>query len=119
MLSVLMDYYECADKAYGREGFAQVERKRFPRLKEEERLMPTIEFGFDRAKQQGLRQGLRKGKQLGVEQGIEQGIERGIERGRLDTAKRFLLAGVDEEIICQAAQLTTEELDDIKRRLEN
>ncbi len=103
MLSVLMDYYECADKGYGREGFARVERKRFPRLKEEERLMPTIEFGFDRAKQQGLRQGLRKGKQLG----IEQGIERGIERGRLDTAKRFLLAGVDEEIICQAAQRTT------------
>ncbi len=107
VLSVLMDYCECADKAYGREGFAQVERKRFPRLKEEERLMPTIEFGFDRAKQQGLRQGLRKGKQQGIEQ------------NRQDAATRMLTRGMPDEQIRDVLQLTTEELDDIKRHLKN
>ena len=39
VLSVLMDYYECADRDLGREGFNKVERKRFPHLKEEERLV--------------------------------------------------------------------------------
>ena len=109
VLSVLMDYYECADKGFDRKGFDRVERKRFPHLKEEERLMPEIEFGFDRARQQG--------KQLGIEQGIEQGKQLGIEQGRLDTARHLLLEGVDERIICKAAKLSKQELEEIKRSL--
>ena len=134
MLSVLMDYYECADKGYGKQGFDKVERKRFPHLKEEERIMPTMEFGLDRAKQQGVRQGLRKGKQLGIEQGIEQGreqgmqqgmrrgkqlgIEQGIEKERQDAANRMLTRGMPEEQIQDVLQLTAEQLDNIKRKLE-
>ena len=117
-----MDYYDCADKDYGRKGFDKVERKRFPHLKEEERLVPTMEFGFDRAKKEGMQQGLRKGRQQGRQQGkqlgIEQGKQLGIEQGRLDTARHLLLEGVDERIICKAAKLSKRELEEIKRSLD-
>ena len=49
VLNMLMDYYECADKGYDRAGFARVERLYFPKLKEEERLMPEMEFTYDKA----------------------------------------------------------------------
>lgn len=45
---------QCADKGYDIKGFAKIERKRFPHLKEEERLVPEMEVGLDRAKQQGM-----------------------------------------------------------------
>ena len=114
IFTVLMDYYKCADKGYDAKGFARVERKRFPHLKEEERLMPEMEFGLDRAKQEGMqlgrRQGLRKGKQQGIEQGIEQ--------GKKDMVKRLLLDGVDEQTICRAAQLSKRELAQFKRSID-
>ena len=93
VLNVLIDYYECADKRYGREGFAKVERKKFPKLNEEERLVPEMLFGLDRAKQEGIKQ------------------------GKVDTVKRFLQEGVDERIICKAAKLSKQELAKIKRDL--
>ena len=65
--------------------------------------MPTIDFGFERAERQGR------------EQGIEQGREQGREQGKWDTAKKLLLEGVDERIICKAAQLTKQALAKIKR----
>ena len=67
--------------------------------------MPTIDFGFERAERQGR------------EQGIEQGREEGREQGKWDTAKKLLLEGVDERIICKAAQLTKQALAKIKRDL--
>lgn len=105
-----MDYYECADKGYGVKGFNRVERKRFPHLKEEDRIVPDMEFGLDRAKKEGMQQGLRKGRQ--------QGIRKGIEQGKLEMVKRFLLAGFDEQEICKAAQLSKQELAQIKRSLD-
>ena len=110
VLNVLIDYYECADERYGRGGFAKVERKKFPNLNEEDRLVPEMLFGLDRAKeegkQQGIRQGLRKGKQQGIEQ------------GKLEMVKRLLLEGVDEQTICKVAQLSKQELARIKRSLD-
>ena len=110
VLSMLMDYYECADKGYGMQGFNAVERKRFPHLKEEDRIVPEMEFGLDRAKKEGIQQGLRKGKQQGKLLGIEQ--------GKLEMVKRFLLAGFDEQEVCKAAQLSKQELAQIKRSLD-
>ena len=114
VFSVLIDYYECADKGYDRKGFARVERKRYPHLKEGEGLVTTVELGFDRAKQEGMRQGMRKGKQLG----IEKGIEKGIKLGKLDTARQLLLDGYDEQAICRATKLSKKELAEIKRSLD-
>ena len=97
VLSVLMDYYECADKGFGWKGFDKVERKRFPHLKEEERLMPTMEFGFERAERQGR------------EQGIEQKCH--------EAVTRMLTRGMPEEQIMDVLQLTAEQLEKIKQRL--
>ena len=80
--------------------------------------MPEMEFGFDRAKKEGMQQGLRKGKQQGKQLGIEQGKQLGIKQGKLEMVKRFLLAGFDEQEICKAAQLSKRELDQIKRSLD-
>ena len=107
---MLIDYYECADNGYDRKGFARVERKRYPHLKEGEGLVTTVELGFDRAKQEGMRQGMRKGKQLG--------IEKGIKLGKLDTARQLLLDGYDEQAICRATKLSKKELAEIKRNLD-
>ena len=108
VLSVLIDYYDCADKGYDRAGFARVERLYFPKLKEEERLMPEMEFTYDKAAKadKAAKQAMRKGKQLGIEQ------------GRLDTARHLLLEGVDEQIICKATKLSKQELAKIKRDLD-
>ncbi len=108
VLSVLIDYYDCADKGYDRAGFARVERLYFPKLKEEERLMPEMEFTYDKAARadKAAKQAMRKGKQLGIEQ------------GKLEMVKRLLQAGVDELAICEAAQLSKRELDQIKRSLD-
>ena len=57
---------------------------------------------------------MRKGKQLG----IELGMQRGIKQGKLETIKGFLLAGFDEEDVCKAAQLSKQELAQIKRSLD-
>ena len=114
VLNMLMDYYECADKGYGMKGFNAVERKRFPHLKEEDRIVPEMEFGLDRAKKEGVQQGLRKGKQLGKQLGRQEGIE----QGKLEMVKRLLQAGVDEQAICEAAQLSKRELTQIKRSLD-
>ena len=71
--------------------------------------MPTIDFGFERAE--------RQGREQGIEQGREEGREEGREQGKWDTAKKLLLEGVDERIICKAAQLTKQALAKIKRDL--
>ena len=49
-----------------REDVDRVEHERWPHLKKEERLMPTVDFGLDRAKRQGIEQGARQ-EQLAVD----------------------------------------------------
>ena len=115
VLNMLMDYYECADKGCGLEGFNTVERKRFPHLKEEDRIVPEMEFGLDRAKKEGMQQGLRKGKQLGIEQGKQQGIE----QGKRDIVERMLARGMPDDQICDVSQISTMELAAIKRELQS
>ena len=99
LLATLRDYYDSADNSIDRHDFARVERERWPELKEEERFMPTIDFGFERAERIG--------------------IEKGIEKERQDAAARMLTRGMPEEQILDVLQLTAEQLDKIKRRLKN
>ncbi|MCD8054498.1 MAG: hypothetical protein LUF00_10785 [Lachnospiraceae bacterium] len=76
-----------------------------PDLKEEVNVMCNlgdlaIDLGYERGIQQGLKQGL------------EQGLEQGIEQGELSKAKKMALslhkAGVAEELIAQAANVSVE-----------
>ncbi len=101
ILENLSVYYVSADNAVGEGDFDRVDRERWPDLAQEERLEAMLETQSDRAKQLGIEQG----KQLGIEQ------------GKLDTARHLLLEGVDERIICKAAQLSKQELAKIKRDL--
>ena len=114
MLNVLMDYYECADKGYGYKEFAKIERKRFVHLKEEERLMPEMEFGLDRARKEGMEQGLRKGMRKGKQLGIEQGVEKGL----VDVALRLLEKGIGVEEICEITKLSRSKITKLKSGLD-
>ena len=110
ILENLNVYYVNADNVIAEGDFNRVDRERWPDLAQEERLEAMLETQSDRAERRGIEQG----KQLGIEQGKQLGIE----QGRLETAKRLLLDGVDERIICKAAQLSKQELDQIKRSLD-
>ena len=109
ILENLNVYYVSADNAIAEGDFNRVDRERWPDLAQEERLETMLETQSDRAE----RLGIEKGKQLGIEQGKQLGIE----QGKLDTARHLLLEGVDERIICKAAQLSKQELAKIKREL--
>ncbi len=75
--NMLMDYCDAADRGVKRRDFDRVDRKRWPHKREEERFVPTMYFGLERAE----RRGLQKGKQLGIEQGKQLGIEQGEQLG--------------------------------------
>lgn len=99
LLAALRDYYHSADNSIDRQDFARVERERWPDLKEEDRFMPTIDFGFERAERQGR--------------------EQGIEQERLDTANRMLTRGMPEDQILDVLQLNVEQLEKIKRQIKS
>ena len=97
LLAALRDYYHSADNSIDRQDFARVERERWPDLKEEEKLMPTIDFGFERAERRGR--------------------EQGIEKNRREAVTRMLTRGMPEEQILDVLQLTAEQLEKIKQQL--
>ena len=121
-MPILTDYYEYTDKKFGNREFDKIERKHWPHLQEEERIMPTIEFTIDKIDKKinkAEKRGIRKGIEKGIERGIEQGIRRGRLEGRLETATRLLKSGVDidDATICEIAQLTPEELAQLKQKV--
>ena len=111
LLIALMDYYKSADTGIGLEDFDRIDRKHHPDLQEEDRLMPAIEFSLDKAEERGIRKGMQEGKQLGMQEGKQE--------GRQEVAMRLLQAGVDEETIRTAAQISSKELATLKSKLKN
>ena len=97
ILENLNVYYVSADNAIAEGDFNRIDRQRWPDLAQEERLEAMLETQSDRAERLG--------------------IKRGIEQGKLEMVKRFLQAGVEEQTICRAAQLSKQELAKIKRSL--
>ena len=102
LLMVLSDYYAQADNQVEYSDFERVERERWPKLKEEDRLMQTIYFGPERYRREG------------IAQGIEQGIEQGRKKIR-DSALRMLALGMTDKQIKDILQLSVKELANIKR----
>ncbi len=107
LLTILRDYYNNADNSIKGRDFDRIEREQWPELEEEERLMPMIDFGLERA------------TRLGIEQGIEKGRQQGIEQSRQDAATRMLAQGVPEAQVCKFLKLTKKELTALKRKLKN
>ncbi len=126
LLTMLRDYYGDADNNIERQDFSRVERERWPELKEEERLMPTIDFGIERATRLGIKQGIKQGLDQGIKRGLDQGIKRGldqgIKRGRQDERRQFVIrllksGELNDESICRIAQVSEEQLLEIKDKI--
>ncbi len=105
LLAGLMSYYEHTDKGLGREEFDRVERDLWPRIREEDRLMPEILLGYDRYFAEGLAKGQAKG------------LTKGRTEERSAVAIRLLKAGVDESIVRQTTKISKKELTQLKKSL--
>ncbi len=125
LLAGLMSYYEHADKGLGREEFDRVERDLWPRIREEDRLMPEILLGYDRYFAEGLAKGQAKGLTKGLTEGLTkgrtEGLTEGLTKGRTEersaVAIRLLKAGVDEGIVRQTTKISKKELTQLKKSL--
>ncbi len=113
--NMLMDYCDAADRGVKRQDFDRVDRKRWPHKREEERFVPTMYFGLERAE----RRGLQKGEQLGLQKGEQLGLQKGVEQNRVETAQLMLSDGMPEDQVCKFLKLTKKELTAIKRKLKN
>ncbi len=139
----LISYLGLADGRYDRKRLSAIEADCFPDLPDEERIMSSIEFGFEGARlegieqgkkqgmqqgmrqgveqgmRQGVKQGMQRGEQLGLQKGEQLGLQKGIEQSRQDAATRMLAQGVSDAQVREFLQLTKKELTAIKRKLKN
>ena len=58
-------------------------------------------------------------EQRGLEKGIKQGIEQGEYKKSIENAKNFLKLGISSEIVAQGTGLSIDEVNEIKRNLDN
>ena len=80
---------------------------------------------MDYAKKQGLedgkKQGIKEGKEQGIQEGKEQGIKEGIQIGeknnQIKTVKEMINQGLSIELIGKITHLTTEEINNIKKKI--
>ncbi len=106
----LISYLGLADGRYDRKRLSAIEADCFPDLPDEERIMSSIEFGFEGARLEGIEQGKK--------QGIQQGIRQGRAQEREDVIISMLKYGkLDDPIICQLANITEEQLAEIKNKI--
>ncbi|HEM4070213.1 TPA: hypothetical protein U1W01_000566 [Streptococcus suis] len=72
-------------------------------------LMTAMEDGFE--------EGLERGREEGREEGLEKGLERGREEVQITSARNFLLAGVDIDIISNSLNLPLERVLQLQNEL--
>ncbi len=118
----LISYLGLADGRYDRKRLSAIEADCFPDLPDEERIMSSIEFGFEGARlegiEQGKKQGIRQGIEQGMQQGVKQGMQQGIEKGREGVIISMLKYGkLEDSAICQLANITEEQLAEIKNKI--
>ncbi len=98
----LISYLGLADGRYDRKRLSAIEADCFPDLPDEERIMSSIEFGFEGARLEG----------------IEQGMQQGVKKGRESVIISMLKYGkLDDPVICQLANITEEQLAEIKNKI--
>ena len=67
----------------------------------------------DRLRAAGREEGMKMARQFKIE-GIEEGIKRGKLEGKLEIAKKLLLKGIEEKVVLETTELTTEEIKNLK-----
>lgn len=85
------------------------------KLKVQERLeLDSLELAEARGQEKGRKCGIEEGRKRGIEEGRKYGLEEGC----IMTAEKMYELGVPKDIICKAAGLTEEKLDNLIKRLE-
>ncbi|MDE3269419.1 MAG: hypothetical protein OYH77_03940 [Pseudomonadota bacterium] len=97
--------------------FNRVDRERWPDLAQQERIGKMLETQSNRAEKLGFERGKLEMKKM-LETQSNRAEKLGFERGKLEMVERLLLEGVGEQIICKVAQLSQQELAQIKRSLD-
>lgn len=86
----------------------------------QEGLAQGLEEGLERGLEQGLEagreQGLEQGRAQGLKRGIEQGVQQGIAQRSIEVAERMLAANLEDALILEMAEITTEQLQALKER---
>ena len=88
-----------------------------------------ISFAERKATERGMKKGMEKGMEKGMQKGMEKGIEKGIEKGtqigakigkqqeKQEVAARCLENGMSVETTAQIADLTIDEVENIKEEM--
>ncbi len=54
----------------------------------------------------------------GIERGLQKGLQKGLEQEKYNTAKRLLLKGLPIQLVCEATELSGEQVTEIKKQVE-
>ena len=132
-LKWLLYIFVCQDEALknnlygGNRMMRKVEKKMEDFMKEFDSLLYYNHDEFREAELEELRQdAYKEGREEGIEHGIKQGIEKGIKKGieqrvkqnSIETAKKFLLEGIEPSIVAKCSNLTIEDVDKLKEEIE-
>jgi predicted transposase YdaD len=63
--------------------------------------------------QEGMQEGMQKGRQEGIQEGMQKGRQEGIQEGQSKLIKNLLATGMSIEQIAMAANLTTDEVEQL------
>ena len=79
------------------------------------------EQGIKEGKEQGIKegkeQGIKEGKEQGKKEGIEEGIQIGERNNQIKTVKEMINQGLSIDLIEKITHLSTEEINNIKKRI--
>jgi len=74
--------------------------------------------GMEKGIREGIKEGLEEGLQKGLQKGLQEGLQEGIIKGKKKTAKNLLKLGLPIEQIAKTAELSVEEVVQLKREIE-
>ena len=117
-VNLLIDYIVVVKKnGVSRRRLAAVERKHFPNLAEELRVMPRYATSFDIVAEKAHAEGKAKGHAEGKARGHAEGKAKGHAAERSKIALAMLKEGESEAKICRVTELSRKELQLLKRSL--
>jgi predicted transposase/invertase (TIGR01784 family) len=72
---------------------------------------------YDEAILKGKQEGIKEGTKKGIKEGIEEGKYKGILEGKRETAKNFLLMGMDVETVAKGTALPVSQIMELQKSL--
>jgi predicted transposase/invertase (TIGR01784 family) len=81
-------------------------------------IMTIAEQLFKEGMEKGIREGIKEGMEEGLQKGLQKGLQEGVIKGKKTTAKNLLKLGLPIEQVAKAAELSVEEVVQLKREIE-